>query len=147
MKHGHVICATRLNQNTPVNQHLIELRVDAKAAQKNKTSSKCANNIFYITRFLICEAWKALDQWNRTLFSHRQITSWSLTQDLQSLVWSSVVCLGFTWFAKWEAMYQQSIRWWICNWVFTSVWRGNGEREEAAGGIGKEGRTIFKSFI
>lgn len=107
MKHAHVICTARMNdQDIPLNLQLIKI----SAGTKDKSDSEFKHNMFYITYFLICKAWKALDQWNRTLFSHRQITSWSLTQDLQSFVWCSIICLG--WFAKWEWIYQQSIHWW-----------------------------------
>lgn len=49
----HVICSSRLNyQDTLVNQRLIELKADAKAAQKNGTGSKFANTSSTLLTFL-----------------------------------------------------------------------------------------------
>lgn len=53
----HVICINRLNyQDTPLNQNLKELKVDAKAEQKNRTDVKFANTF---SSNLICKAQKA----------------------------------------------------------------------------------------
>lgn len=48
----HVICTSRLNyQDTPLNQRLTELKVDAKAAQKNRTEKGIKTQDVELTRF------------------------------------------------------------------------------------------------